>query len=159
MTIDYPNRTPTLEEIESGGSFFVCFDQRGTPYLFNFREGHCWGLRRVARNEGVSREVILEAAGGDIADDGVNYDEIGGGDAGAESGDGGTGGGIAVDIGVNPVPIGQLDADLDQGTVRKSIRGLDQGAVAAIREVTGASSDAEAVRKAVALAKDALVKS
>lgn len=143
MTIDYPNRTPTLEEIESGGSFFVCFDQRGTPYLFNFREGHCWGLRRVARNEGVSREVILEAAGGDIADDGVNYDGIGGGDAD--------------DIGVDPVSVDELDADLDEGTVRKTVRNLDQGAVEAIREVTGASSDAEAVRKAVVLAKDMLV--
>lgn len=79
------------------------------------------------------------------------------GDGGAGTGDGGTGGGDAGDIGVEMVPIDELDADLDQGTVRKSIRGLDQGAVEAIREVTGASSDAEAVRKAVALAKNALV--
>lgn len=74
-----------------------------------------------------------------------------------DTGDGGTGGGDAGDIGVSMVPIDELDADLDQGTTRKTVRNLDQGAVAAIREVTGASSDADAVRKAVALAKDALV--
>lgn len=83
--------------------------------------------------------------------------EIGTGDAGAGTGDGGTGGGDAGDIGVNPVPRGELEADLDQGTKKKTIRGLDQGAIDAIREITGASSDAEAVRKAVALAKSVLV--
>jgi hypothetical protein len=56
------------------------------------------------------------------------------------------------------VPTDELEADLDQGTTRKTVRNLDQGALAAIREVTGAESDAEAVRKAVALVKNSLVK-
>lgn len=84
--------------------------------------------------------------------------EIGTGDGGAETGDSGTGRGDAGDIGVSMVPTDELEADLDQGTARKTVRGLDQGGIDAIREVTGADSDAEAVREAVALVKNSLVK-
>jgi len=105
-------------------------------------------LTHVVRSKGERRQAVMRAS---IPE---KYHERFGLD---DTGDGGTGGGDAGDVGVDRVPVDELDADLDQGTVRKTIRGLDQGAVAAIREVTGASSDAEAVRKAVALAKDALV--
>ena len=84
--------------------------------------------------------------------------EVGTGDSGAGTGDGGTASGAAGDIGLSMVPTDELEADLDQGTTRKTVRNLDQGALAAIREVTGAESDAEAVREAVALVKNSLVK-
>jgi len=67
------------------------------------------------------------------------------------TGDGDTGGGDAGDI------LGELDTDPGQNGVRKTIRNLDQGAIDFIRGVTGASSDAEVVRKAVALAEHMLV--
>lgn len=71
--------------------------------------------------------------------------------AGDGTGDGGTGGGDAGDI------LGELDTDPGQDGVRKTIRNLDQGAIDFIRGVTGASSDAEVVRKAIALAEHMLV--
>jgi hypothetical protein len=54
--------------------------------------------------------------------------------------------------------LSELDTDpREEDEVRKTIRNLDQGAIDFIRGVTGASSDAEAVRKAVALAEHMLV--
>jgi hypothetical protein len=68
------------------------------------------------------------------------------------TGDGDTGGGDAGDI------LSELDTDpAEEDKVKKSIRKLDQGAIDSIRAVTGASSDAEAVRKAVTLAEHMLV--
>lgn len=114
------------------------------PYAVWREEGALWEVEYVADMFGVTVDEVKNRLSED-------------GDSGARTGDGGTGGGDAGDIGVDMVPMEQLDADLDQGTTRKTVRNLDQGAVAAIREITGASSDAEAVRKAVALAKNALV--
>lgn len=73
------------------------------------------------------------------------------GDGGDDTGDGGTGGGDAGDI------LAKLDTDPGQDGVRKTIRNLDQGAIDFIRGVTGASSDAEVVRKAVVLVERVLV--
>lgn len=95
-------------------------------------------LTHVVRSKGERREAVVRASLPEKSRKRYGLDDAG-------------------DIGAGTVPIDQLDADLDQGTVRKTVRKLDQGAVAAIREVTGASSDADAVRKAVALAKNALV--
>jgi len=73
------------------------------------------------------------------------------GDGGDDTGAGGTGGGDAGDI------LAELDTDPGQDGVRKTIRNLDQGAIDFIRGVTGASSDAEVVRKAVVLVERMLV--
>jgi hypothetical protein len=115
------------------------------PWAVWREEGTLWEVEYVADMFGVTVEEVKNRLSED-------------GDTGVGSGDGGTGGGTAGDIGVEPVPIDRLGVDLDQGSTRMTVRKLDKGAVAAIREVIGASSDAEAVRKAVALAKDALVK-
>jgi hypothetical protein len=58
---------------------------------------------------------------------------------------------------VGTVSFDELDTDPGEDGVRKTVRKLDQGAIDFIREVTGATSDAEVVRKAVALAEHTLV--
>ena len=86
-----------------------------------------------------------------------NLENLGDGDGGAGTGDDGTGGGDAGDIEVGTVSFDELDTDPGQDGIRKTIRNLDQGAIDFIRGVTGASSDAEVVRKAVVLAEHMLV--
>lgn len=103
-------------------------------------EGAVYEVETIADHFGVTVQEVKDR----LSEDGAGV--TGGGDG---AGDGG-------DVGFTPVPVDELDADLGQGTVRKTVRNLDQGAVAAIREVTGASSDAEAVREAVKIARRVL---
>ena len=127
---EFPGEPPTLSEVRSNtNTFDVVIARRSTPYLVHVGKGHCWDLRDVAQVNDVDRGTVAKAADG--------------------------GWGAVGDT--SPVSGDELEADLDQGTTRKTIRKLDEGSVAAIREVTGANSDAEAVRNAVALARDVLI--
>lgn len=108
------------------------------PYAVWRYEGALWEIQDVAEMFDVTTEEVKRRL--------------------SEDGAGATGGGDAGDTGVGTVSFDELDTDpAEEDEVRKSIRKLDQGAIDFIRGVTGASSDAEAVRKAVVLAEHMLV--
>lgn len=107
------------------------------PYAVWRYEGALWEIQDVANMFDVTTEEVKRRL--------------------SEDGAGATGGGDAGDTGVGTVSVDELDTDPGQDGVRKTIRNLDQGAIDFIRGVTGASSDAEVVRKAIALAEHMLV--
>jgi hypothetical protein len=107
------------------------------PYAVWRYEGTLWEIQDVANMFDVTTEEVKRRL--------------------SEDGAGATGGGDAGDTGVGTVSFDELDTDPGEDGVRKTIRNLDQGAIDFIRGVVGASSDAEVVRKAVALAEHVLV--
>jgi len=107
------------------------------PWAVWREEGAVYEVEDVADHFGVTAEDVIRRL--------------------SEDGAGATGGGDAGDTGVGTVSFDELDTDPGEDGVRKTVRKLDQGAIDFIREVTGASSDAEAVRMAIVLAEQVLV--
>jgi len=132
-SVNMPISPEDVVLLEGPGGTFSAFKE---AWFVDVYHGYMAGLDDMAEHNGVSPDEMrrhLREQGVDGAGDPV------------------TGGGDAGDI------LGELDTDPGQNSVRKTIRNLDQGAIDFIRGVTGASSDAEAVRKAVALAEHMLV--
>ena len=133
----------TREGPGTGDNVSIVHDPPGYNRMFGTRDGQV--LMVLSNHNGPGERMEKEELRSRLVGNawGASSDDC--------TGAGITGGGDAGDI------LGELDSDPGQDSVRKTIRNLDQGAIDFIRGVTGASSDAEVVRKAVALAEHMLV--